>query len=95
MFSHVSINPRLWEIIKLGRVENPARELDPRQKRLVNLQYQRSLLMSRYQGDRIGEVKWSELFNKETGRLNNINFWKNLQKLDLPEIGEFSIINYL
>ena len=51
--------------------------------------------MSRYQGERIGEVKWSELFNKETGRLNNINFWKNLQKLDLPEIGEFSIINYL
>lgn len=82
MFSHVSINPRLWEIIKLGKVENPAREVDPRQKRLINLQYQRSLLMSRYQGDRIGEVKWSELFNKETGRLNNINFWKNLQRLD-------------
>ena len=78
----MSINPRLWEIIKASNVENPARKLDPIQKRLSGLQYQRSLFLSRYQGDRIAEIKWDELFDESTGRLKQINFWKNLNALD-------------
>lgn len=82
MFSRMVVNPKLWEIIKSNRTEDPRRKNDPLQKELNTLLYQRSQFISRYRGDRLAEIKWEELFDESTGRLKNLNFWKNLNYMD-------------
>ena len=80
-FSKLEINPEIWKLLKQGKANNiPHNDRD--YEELVTLYYQKSKLIQRFKGDKIGQVKWDQLFDEQTGRLKNIQFWKVLKQLD-------------
>lgn len=81
MFSSVQINPRIWDILKDGKISKIPKD-DPDYKNLMTCYYQKSKLLSKYKGEKIGEIKWDELFDESTGRLKQINFWKVIHDID-------------
>ena len=80
-FSNLNINPEIWNLIKQGK-HSPIPQSDPRYKRLRTIYYQKAKLLNRYRGEIKGDVAWDEIFDKSTGRLKNLNFWKVLQQMD-------------
>ena len=80
-FSQVKINPQIWDLIEKGKTSNIPQS-DPLFQELSTLYYQKSKLLNRYRGEKIGQVKWDALFDESTGRLKNRSFWEALHTMD-------------
>lgn len=80
-FSKIQINPEIWKLLKDGKTSTIPQN-DPEYQELLTIYYQKAKLVQKFKGEKIGQVKWDQLFNENTGQLKNINFWKVLKAFD-------------